>query len=141
MAKHRILIIALSLIFAACHNTGQQGESHQETTSAINLNQGEKWQVNPEMKPHIEKGKELLADFISTESQDYQELAENLKAQNSALIKSCTMKGESHDELHKWLHPHLELTNALAEAESAEEAEEIVSELQQSFKMYQNYFE
>jgi glycine cleavage system protein P-like pyridoxal-binding family len=89
----------------------------------------------------LKKGKELLVDFIPTESQDYQELAENLKAQNSALIKSCTMKGESHDELHKWLHPHLELTNALAESESAEEAEEIVSELQQSFKIYQNYFE
>jgi hypothetical protein len=141
MSKHGILAIALSLIFTACQNTGQQGESHQETTSTINLNQGEKWQVNPEMKPHIERGQQLLADYVAGDGGNYQELAENLKVQNKALIKSCTMKGESHDELHKWLHPHLELTNALAEAESAEEAEGIVSELQQSFKTYKKFFQ
>lgn len=95
MTKHGILAIGLSLTFAASQNTGQPDDSEHQAQSNINLNQGEKWQVNAEMKPHIDKGKELLAQYISTESQDYQELAENLKAQNNALIKSCTMKRES----------------------------------------------
>lgn len=141
MSKNGILAIALSLIFASCQNAEQHGNSLHEAQNTINLNDGQKWQVNPEMKPHIQKGRELLEGYNSAGNQDYQQLAENLKAQNNALIESCTMKGESHDELHKWLHPHIELVNKLSKAQNAEEAEEIVSALQQSFKNYQNYFE
>ena len=120
-------------LMVACNSTHQQSD--------INLNNGEKWKVNAEMKPHIEKGNELLTEFISNKDKDYQKLAENLKIQNNSLIQSCTMKGESHDELHKWLHPHIELTEKLSNAHSTSEAEEIISQLEKSFNTYQNYFD
>lgn len=107
----------------------------------ISLNNGEKWEVNDEMKPHIERGKELVDEYKAQNDGDYQKLAENLKAQNSELIQSCTMKGESHDELHNWLHPHMQLIDSLSKANSEEEAKEIVSEIDKSFSTYQNYFE
>jgi len=124
--------LAIALM-VACDSEKQQSD--------INLNDGEKWKVNSEMKPHIERGNEMLDDFISENGTDYLQLAENLKAQNSALVKSCTMKGESHDELHKWLHPHLELTDQLSDAKSLDKAKEIIPQLEASFDTYENYFE
>ena len=51
------------------------------------------------------------------------------------------MKGESHDELHKWLHPHIELIESLSKAESAEQASKIITDLQTSFSIYNQYFQ
>lgn len=115
-------------------------EIHNEEGN-INLNNGEKWQVNSEMTPHIEKSNAMLDEFVNNESKDYKQLALNLKDQNNALIQSCTMKGESHDELHKWLHPHIELINELSAAESPEAAEATIKKLEDSFETYHSYFE
>lgn len=57
------------------------------------------------------------------------------------LIGSCTMQGESHDELHKWLHPHIALIKKLEDAKDPKVAEVIVGQIEQSFQTYQNYFE
>ena len=71
---------------------------------------------------------------------NYVKLEEDLKNQNNSLIKSCTMKGESHDELHKWLHPHMGLIKELSNADDLKEAETKVAEIKESFKIYKNYF-
>ena len=68
-------------------------------------------------------------------------MATQLKEKNNGLIKSCTMNGESHDELHKWLYPHIELIESLSKAESTEAASEIVADLQASFSTYNQYFQ
>ena len=68
------------------------------------------------MKPHIENGEELLAAYITQKEQDYQKLAADLKAQNKLLIKNCTIKGQSHEELHKWMYPSIQLIERLAAA-------------------------
>jgi hypothetical protein len=132
LQKLILTLLGITLL-AACDSTHQQSD--------INLNNGEKWKVNAEMKPHIQKGNELLTEFISNKEKDYKKLAENLKTQNNSLIQSCTMKGESHDQLHKWLHPHIELTEKLSTAQSSSEAEDIISQLEKSFNTYQNYFD
>ena len=75
------------------------------------------------------------------EGKDYEILAEQLKANNDELVKSCTMKGTSHDELHKWLHPHMKLTTALLEAENEKEADKIIQKLKTSFDTYHQYFQ
>ena len=56
-------------------------------------------------------------------------------------MKSCTMKGESHDELHKWLHPHMELVEELSKAKTDEKANELVSQLRESYQSYNQYFQ
>lgn len=106
----------------------------------INLNEGEKWEVNSAMKPHIEKGEDILKAYEVNEDQDYLQLANKLKEQNQALIKSCTMKGASHDELHKWLHPHMDLISKLGKAENPEQAESIVDDLEDSFQVFHDFF-
>lgn len=107
----------------------------------LRLNDGKKWEVNDEMKPHIEKGRELLSEFIASADTNFIKLAEDLDGQNRALIMSCTMKGEAHDELHKWLYPHMELIEDLSAAENFDEAEVLVKDLDRSFRAYGDYFQ
>lgn len=119
------------------HNDRQ----HDVESKALKLNSGVKWFVNEEMKPFIFEAESILNQHIESQSQDYQTLAAQLKDKNSGLIKSCTMKGESHDELHKWLYPHIELIESLSKAESTEQANKIITDLQTSFSTYNQYFQ
>lgn len=109
-------------------------------TEVLALNSGEKWVVNEEMKPFVMKGEEMVQNYIKTDSKDYKALASKLKEVNGQLIKSCTMDGKSHDELHKWLHPHLELVSTLEQASDSNEADKTVHELKASYDTYAEYF-
>lgn len=113
---------------------------HEGHSADIELNNGEKWEVNEEMKPYVSNSQELLHDYIENQKNDYVALAEDLEQQNNLLIKSCTMQGKSHDELHKWLHPHMELVAALKNTSDENEAKILITRLQQSFGVYHQYF-
>lgn len=134
MKLRYLLLLFLPMLFSACGN-------HSHDQVAIELNNGQKWKVNEEMKPHIEKGRELLNAYLADGSTDHEQLAEDLQEQNSKLIKSCTMDGKAHDELHNWLHPHLELVKTLRDAETEDEAAKTINELKASYELYDQYFE
>ncbi|MCO5291494.1 MAG: hypothetical protein M9959_07140 [Chitinophagaceae bacterium] len=140
-----------SIILWSCNNFNekpaatQQEETHathqhKESFEALELNNGEKWKVNDEMKPFVQKGEELVNTYIQKGKTDYKTIAEQIKDQNSQLIKSCTMDGKSHDELHKWLHPHLELVKELENESNVEKVHEIISKIQYSYNLYHQYF-
>ncbi len=155
----KLSIVAFSaLLFFACgdSNSGTSnapGAGNTEETAAteaedhgsedagpIELNSGQRWLVNDEMKPYVTKGEELVNSFIQSGGSDFKALADQIKSQNVQLIKSCTMEGKSHDELHKWLHPHLELVKKLATEENADKQKVLVDELQMSYLKYHQYF-
>ncbi len=115
-------------------------DHNHDGTEVLTLNSGEKWIVNQEMKPFVMKGEEMVQIYLKNDTKDYKTLASNLKEANNNLIKSCTMEGKSHDELHKWLHPHLELVTALENAENQDEANNLVNELNESYHTYAAYF-
>lgn len=125
---------------AEAHTETSAKPNHHENSEAVELNNGEKWQVNEEMKPFVIRGGELVNDYMQGGKSDYKALAEQLKDQNNQLVKSCTMNGKSHDELHKWLHPHLELVKTLETETNAAKANETVLELQKSYQRYHQYF-
>lgn len=144
-----IAVIAISLFAASCGNKATEKTNaaatahhdHIQKSEAIELNNGQKWQVNVEMVPFILGSEKILNDYVSAGSNDWSLLATQLKEKNSGLIKSCTMKGKSHDELHKWLHPHMELINAMSQAKSGTDAEVLISELKKSFEAFHLYFQ
>lgn len=147
----KLFPIILSFLFAySCGNThnhtsgakNTQAEvQNPETNEKIELNNGEKWVVNEEMKPFILKGEDLVQLYIQDEKTDFKSLTQQVKEQNSLLIKSCTMEGKSHDELHKWLHPHLELVEELEQAKNEDESVQIVQKLKHSYQQYHSYFQ
>lgn len=148
----KVLVLAISsFVLWSCNNpsekvksnqeTKQEEHQHDETSEAVELNSGKKWIVNDEMKPFVAKGEGLVTTYLQSSQTNYNKLAQKLKDQNNQLIKSCTMKGKSHDELHKWLHPHLELVEALEKSANENEAKGIVLKLQKSNEVYHQYFE
>jgi len=148
----KVLVLAISsFVLWSCNNSSEKAKSnqetkqeehqHDETSEAVELNIGKKWIVNDEMKPFVAKGEGLVTTYLQSSHTNYNELAQQLKEQNNQLIKSCTMKGKSHDELHKWLHPHLELVEALEKSANENEAKGIVLKLQKSNEVYHQYFE
>lgn len=143
------ILLAVSLLVWNCNNqtstknnaNHDTHEYHHSESDILRLNTGEKWLVNEEMKPFIIEAEEILVEFMATESNDYITLAAQLKEKNSGLINSCTMKGESHDELHKWLHPHIDLIQELGQEGNFDKAKALVQELNNSFKTYHQYFQ
>ena len=115
-------------------------EEHQQEKESqpIELNNGAKWSVNSEMIPYVLEGEKLLNQYDGT---DYSSLAVQLKEKNNGLIQACTMGGKSHEELHKWLHPHLQLVDKLEVAENKQQADKIIGDLKKSFQTYNKYFE
>jgi len=144
--KITILLIISSFILFSCNQTSEkttQKEEHQHHADSenIELDNGEKWFVNDEMKPFVLESENIVKSYTALNSSDYENLAAQLKEQNAGLIKSCTMKGKSHDELHKWLHPYIDLLNKLSKAETKEEAEHLIAEINESFQTYHTYFQ
>lgn len=123
------------------HTETQAEHHHNESSDALELNGGEKWIVNEEMKPFVSEQEALLNAYVQSNQSDNKALAEQLQAQNQLLIKSCTMTGKSHDELHKWLHPYMALLADLGQATTKEDADKLVSEVSTSFETYHAHFQ
>ena len=136
MKTYRITVVVLLALFAMSCNNSAKNDTNEEPN--IELNEGQKWKVNEEMSPFILEAEQILMQY---DGSNYENLAEQLESKNKGLIKSCTMDGKSHDELHKWLHPHMQLIEALDDAESKSEADKIIAELKSSFKTYHTYFQ
>ena len=144
-----LLLLLLAVFTLNCKNQNKD-EAHANLPTAaveepniqtINLNDGEKWAVNEEMKPFISDSEKILNEFIAKKSKDFITMAAQLKEKNSGLVKSCTMQGASHDELHKWLHPHMKLIESLANASDLEAASKTIDELKESFITYNQFFQ
>ncbi len=119
-------------------------EEHAEAklnTTSISLDDGKKWKVNPEMKPFIEGGEKILSEYISKNNTNFAELGTKLTKENEQLVKSCTMKGKSHEELHVWLVPHLKLVEELAQTKDLEKGKQMSAALERSYLTYHQFFE
>lgn len=141
-------VVGLSVILSCNSRSGHKHENNEESqveervlTKPLQLNDGKKWKVNSEMKPHIQEAESQLNAFIQTGNADYKFLSIGLKAHNQKLIERCNMEGQAHEELHKWLYPHMDLITNLDSAKSVEEARQIAENLQVSFQTYHRYFE
>lgn len=145
-----VIRLAIAFLFMACQSIPEEADdtprekidaNTESSWQHLTLNDGKKWHVNPEMVPYLEAGELLLAQYILEGDDNYKALAEGLSAENKNLIRSCTMQGRSHDELHKWLHPHLELVAQLSQATTLDEANTIIAKLQESYGWYHHFFE
>jgi hypothetical protein len=78
-----------------------------------------------------------VMNFNSENNKKYPLLANKLKSNIDLLTSNCTMKGEAHDELHKWLVPYIELVDKF----SKEKSKNQFIEIQESFKIFNQYFQ
>lgn len=104
---------------------------------AIQLDGDKKWKVDDNMMAHIRNMEKDVASFDKSNPVNYQVLADKLKNNLDLLTSNCTMRGQAHDELHKWLLPYIELVDDFSKDRSVEQ----LAEIQHSFITFNQYFE
>jgi len=153
MKNITLSLIVISLFLFSCGNTSIEKskeetetvthEEHQHNVEmqTIELNNGEKWQVDANMLTHIRNMENDVVSFSKVEQKDYQSLSEKLQSNIDLLTSNCTMKGKAHDELHKWLLPYIDLVKELSEAKNETEATKQFENIQISFTTFNQYFQ
>ena len=145
MLKIKIAFLAtVVLLLFSCNTKSKEEktteiktEEHQHSESeTIQLNNGEKWKVDDNMMIHIRNMEKEVVHFDQEKSTNYSLLADKLKTNIDILTSNCTMKGQAHDELHKWLVPYIELVDSFSKEKSANQ----FTEIQNSFLTFNQYF-
>jgi len=128
----------------------QQLEAHEESThqhsqgDSIELTNGAKWKVVPEMMKHIrnmESDINKFSEIKHTELKDFTQLGVSLQRNIDLLTSNCTMVGKAHDELHKWLLPYIDMVDKLNKSKNSTEALRTFEEIKASYKTFNLYFE
>lgn len=110
-------------------------------TKEIVMNNGEKWEANIETNEGVQKMQNSIKTETTTTLEDYHKLAQQLNDDKNFVIKNCTMKGASHDNLHVWLLPLMAKIEALSEAKTVEDAAKIKHSIEENINAYSDYFE
>ena len=141
MNKLKISVLALSVFFLfSCNDKTKTeltegAETHQHSNyDDLQLNDGKKWKVDDNMMLLISK---MEKEVASTPNENYQLLIDNLAHNIDLLTSNCTMEGQAHDELHKWLLPFIEDVKAFSNEKSTAN----FAKIQKSFITFNQYFE
>jgi hypothetical protein len=106
----------------------------------IKLNNGLKWKANVETNEGVEKMQNSIKSQSTKTLAEYYKLAEILNRDKNYVIKKCSMKGDSHDNLHVWLLPLMSKINALSDTKSIEVASKLKQSIQENIDAYHDYF-
>jgi len=139
-----LITLAITSILVACtSNEAAPKKAIVENAHPhdLNLNEGEKWKVVPEMLKSIRTMEFEVNNFKGTTSSEFKNYGKRMSELINDLTSSCTMEGEAHDELHKWLIPFIELNDALIKSDSIEQSSELVVKQKKEIKRFNTYFE
>lgn len=142
----RYLFILSLLVFVSCNedqNVKTEAVEHTHKHSdEIVLNGDQKWQVDTNMMVFIRNMESDINDCDKKKnSDDFSGLAESLEDNLDKLTSNCTMTGQAHDELHKWLLPYMDVVNEFSEAKTEGEKEALYNELKEAFVQFNLFFE
>lgn len=159
--KHVIFAMSL-LALASCKDSKKQ-ETHLNTddvevtnghdndeatnlyendwTGVIETDNGAKWEANSETNEGVKKMLNSIKTQTTSTLDDYHKLAELLNTDKNYVIKNCTMKGGSHDNLHVWLLPLMEKIEALSETKTVDDASKLKQSINENINEYNTYFQ
>lgn len=145
--KIGLLAIMLAGLTISCKNSEEKPSEAEEITETethhsdeeLRLNNGLKWQANPETTEGVLAMQEHLQAFRNLGQDDYNQLRSLLEAEFKMIFEKCTMKGESHEQLHNYLFPMKDYFSNLSK--DAETAEEAFLTLESYVPVYFDYFE
>lgn len=154
--KKVTVLIALSIVFLTigCTETPKQADHNEHATTemshnehahedeankaaTVQLDNGKKWVANVETTEGVQKMIVLVDTYLTNKSTDSKGLQENLKKEFTTIFEKCTMKGESHNQLHNFLLPLKDRLDKLADHADAE----TLGELKTYLSTYSNYFQ
>jgi hypothetical protein len=163
MNKTLIATLLFSIILTSCNDTKKKEnttetiaveETHKEVKTDtksntlnnnwitnIKLDGNVKWDANIETTQGVNKMKKSIAEANLKTVEDYHALASLLNNEKNFVIKECTMKGPSHDNLHIFLLPLIDKISLLVETTSIQEGSEITESIIDNLNAYENYFQ
>lgn len=138
------MVLATLFLFSCNTKTEQEPTADQPTVETevhehvtdepLQLNEGHKWKVDDNMMVHIAQMEQDIASL--DQPKDFEQLSENLNKNLGLLTSNCTMEGQAHDELHKWLLPYIDLVEAFATDKSVDN----YTAIQNSFSTFNTFF-
>jgi hypothetical protein len=138
----KLTLLALTILAFAAFSSCQTKSKHDHgDNSEIVLNDGKKWVVVPEMFTIIKAMESDINSFNGTTIEDHKNLGTKLQDNINKLTSNCTMKGQGHDELHKWLLPFLDYVAAYNEVNTVAEATSIYNKMKASYDSVNIFFE
>ena len=161
MKRIVIISVALSLIIIGCKENKKAApaavdittasvevESHSGATQEpedtwvndIVLNNGIKWQANKETTDGVMAMLSLMNESKTSTMNDYKKLGDGLNEVKNSVVKECTMKGASHDNLHVWLYPLIKKIEMLQKTKNTEEGAYFTSSIKKHLEGYYEYF-
>lgn len=131
-----LILLPTFLLLTACNG------HHHGTAEPVQLDNGRRWQANPETTSGIAKMQAILArhEEGTSDAAARQSLREELEAAYQNIFKQCTMKGEAHNQLHNYLLPMNPLFEKINGADAAE-SEAAIRKLKEHLAEYAAYFE
>ena len=128
----------------AVHEHHDHGEEmvaiNNDWVNEINLDNGNKWDANLETTEGVDKMLSLIKSSEKKSVEDYHALATDLNETKNFLVKKCTMKGPSHDNLHVFLHPLIEKIEALGKVTTVGEGSAVTASIKENLDGYYEYF-
>ena len=97
---------SLALLFG-CGGTAPDehgAADHEHHDKAVEHMNSERWQANPETTDGIQ-GMQALADGYPANGLTSGQLRDSLSTRMALIFDRCTMKGDAHDALHRYLSP------------------------------------
>ena len=143
--KNTILKLTLVLVIAfssSCKKEAKKktDELHLHEQNGIEVNDGKRWLANSETTEGVANMQKIMNTFNEKEDlKAYATLTKSLKSEFSMVFEKCTMKGESHNQLHNFLIPINDLFEPLASSD-LKECQESYDKLNKHLKVYQTYF-
>ena len=122
------------------HNGADMALINNDWINEIKLDNGNKWSANLETNDGVEKMLSLVNANQKKTVEDYKTLANDLNETKNFVVKECTMKGPSHDNLHVFLHPLIEKIDALGKVSTVEQGSLITTSIKENLEAYSNYF-
>lgn len=143
---HLLILIIGAGLYSCAHEDHNETEKKIEiietsTPHDLILNNGEKWEVNASMKSVIDQIGLTTNEFSGITVQDHVDLSDSLSILISELTMNCNMKGQAHDELHKWLLPFIDLNKQLKKIDQLNKGKELTTELKHELTIFNNYFQ
>lgn len=111
-----------------------------ENAKPVMLNNGEKWEANPETTEQIKKMIALTDTFPALPTAaDYSALKTKLETEFQLVFQKCTMTGEAHTQLHNYLIPLKGMIEELG-SDNLAAAAQAFDHIKQHLGKYENYF-
>lgn len=107
----------------------------------MTFNNGGKWAANPETTAGIDRMRSLISGFATVnDPSTHPKLIADLEREYADIIKNCTMTGEAHNQLHKFLVPITRMMETL-KAGDPKVVNDALIKLDNHLKTYSAYFE